>query len=156
MMYLTKSEWDESIYIDERRNEKLRKINAKPRLSDNRKKRLQDIVWETWANEVEYFEEYPQKRTLRDMSVNEIYNDAYAMIHRRAHNPKALTVNSATWGPVDAKIVRHLDALDAAKETEKVAHLYELLERAKNEELDPAEIEKYSDYPIYLRKGRYN
>lgn len=156
MIVLTKAEYEDIEHAAERRNEKLRKIKVQKRLAQGRKLRMVEGAWESWANEVEYLEEYPQKRTLRDMSVNEIYNDAYAMIHRLADDPKALTVNSATWGPVDAKIVRHLDALDAAKETEKVAHLYELLERAKNEELDPAEIEKYSDYPIYVRKGRWN
>lgn len=130
------------------------KINY-PELVDNESIELdlhkQDIKYN---NELMEFEQKIQLRTLKFMSLYEIYQDAIATIYSHAANmPHYDDTSMYVYNDTLAELVHyHMDALEAAKRYDMRDNIYNL-SHAGIDELDPALINIYKDYSVYRVEG---
>lgn len=130
------------------------KINY-PELVDNESIELdlhkQDIKYN---NELMEFEQKIQLRTLKFMSLYEIYQDAVATIYSHAANSNTVDDTGVfLFNDTVGELVHyHMDALENAKRFDMRDHVYDLSHSNINE-LDPNLIKVFKDYTVYRVEG---
>lgn len=124
-----------------------------PDLMDNETKEQelhdQQIKYE---NELIKFEQKIQLRTLKFMSLYEIYQDAVATIYSHAANINRVDDTFLFNETVSELVYYHMDALEEAKRYDMRDNIYNL-SHVGIDELDPALIDINKDYTVYRVEG---